>query len=55
MKEHGAGFIIENIDLIDPFKECQCDRPFPAFYYMLDGYNGVAVSKSCPLFDGGCP
>lgn len=54
MKANGTGFIIQHIDLIDPVSDCKCDRPFPSFYFTLDGFKGGPIAAPCPLFDGSC-
>ncbi|KAE9534576.1 hypothetical protein AGLY_008666 [Aphis glycines] len=49
-KEYGAGFMTRYINLEDNNNTCQCERPFFAFYALLDGFNGT-TSKPCELFD----
>lgn len=48
-KDRGAGFIVVYIDLDDSQGCCECG-PFPGFYALLNGFNGVA-QKPCPKFD----
>lgn len=50
-KNNGAGFIAANVDFDDPNSCCGCGHPFPAFYDLLDGFNGVTTSKPCSLLD----
>ncbi|XP_050057975.1 uncharacterized protein LOC126550440 isoform X2 [Aphis gossypii] len=49
-KEYGAGFIARYIDFEDKNNTCKCEKPFFAFYALLDGFNGI-TSKPCELFD----
>ncbi|VVC30422.1 Hypothetical protein CINCED_3A009258 [Cinara cedri] len=48
-KQYAAGFVVDNIDLNDPHGCCQCDNPFPSFYYILDGWNENLTQNDCPL------
>ncbi|XP_060847550.1 uncharacterized protein LOC132927102 [Rhopalosiphum padi] len=47
---NGAGFIARYIDFDDPNNCCNCEKPFPTFNAILDGFNGVST-KPCDLFD----
>lgn len=43
--------MIDSIDSDDPGSVCQCGHPFPAFFSILDGFNGINTQNPCPLFD----
>lgn len=52
-KRYGAGFIATSVDLNDPDgKDCNCGKPYPSFYYLLDGWNDIdAHDNNCEKFD----
>jgi len=36
------------IDYDDPGNFCNCEKPYPAFHAILDGFNGIST-KTCDL------
>ncbi|XP_026819366.1 uncharacterized protein LOC113558038 [Rhopalosiphum maidis] len=48
--KYGAGFIGSSIDFNDPDNCCNCEKPFPGFNAILDGFNGV-TTKPCDLLN----
>lgn len=51
VSQNANGFISGHLDLDDPKCICKCGHPFPAFYAILNGFNGDPPPDSCPLFD----
>ncbi|XP_060854633.1 uncharacterized protein LOC132932334 [Rhopalosiphum padi] len=49
-KENGEGFMVRYIDFDDPDNCCNCEKPYSAFYAMLDGFKGVST-KPCELLN----
>lgn len=50
-RKNANGFISGHIDLDDPRCDCKCGYPFPAFYAILNGFNGGPPPAKCPLFN----
>ncbi|XP_060847578.1 uncharacterized protein LOC132927133 [Rhopalosiphum padi] len=49
-KENGEGFMVRYIDIDDPENCCNCEKPYPAFHAILDGFKGVST-KPCDLLN----
>ncbi|XP_025198334.1 uncharacterized protein LOC112596767 [Melanaphis sacchari] len=49
-KEYGAGFVASLLDFNDPDNCCNCEKPYPGFNALLDGFNGV-TTKPCALLN----
>lgn len=51
IKKHANGFVSCYVDIDDPLCDCQCGYSFPAFYAILNGYNGNPPPPNCPKFN----
>jgi hypothetical protein len=42
--------MVRYIDIDDPRNCCNCEKPYPAFHAILDGFKGVST-KPCDLLN----